>query len=487
MNNNMEKEIFDIYLDDIIPNRFQPRLTFDEKSLNELADSIRQHGIIQPLVVRKIGDKYEIIAGERRYKASQIAGLSKVPAVIMNLNDSESAQVAVIENTQRKDLSALEEAESYKKLLDKGYSTQEQLASRMGKTQATISNKLRLLALTDEVKEALLNEKISERHARSLLSLKDPNAQIDVLNKVMNNKMTVRQTDELIKSMMGGEVVEKVEIPEQNNSIDQSPTSSLQPEGIPFIPNFSVPEVPIKTPVVEPVAPLIIEDEEPKEEIVIDSVSTGFDPIRNIDINQVKEEAVDINPAIPPTDVNVLLGTNAQPAENLVQGSENIVEKARFITQFPEEELDENQEEAPLKQEDTPLPIAVAEEPVSEVPVYEQPITPIAVPEQPPLVESSPILQSEPINSATVSEIPEEAVLEEPKEEPTTNTDSLIQEFRQENTQLLPEINTSSGDVRVAINSVRDLIRNLEKNNFKIDVEEFDFETAHQMIIKIEK
>lgn len=116
-----------------IPNRFQPRLSFDEQGLNELAESIRQHGIIQPLVLRKIGDKYEIIAGERRYKASYIAGLTKVPAVIIDLNDNESAEVAIVENIQRKDLSPIEEAKSYKKLLDRGYLTQDQLASRMGK------------------------------------------------------------------------------------------------------------------------------------------------------------------------------------------------------------------------------------------------------------------------------------------------------------------------------------------------------------------
>ena len=149
--NNMEKEILEIALEDIIPNRFQPRLTFDEEALNELAKSIRQHGIIQPLVLRKIGNKYEIIAGERRYKAAYIAGLPKVPAVIIDLNDNESAEVAIVENIQRKNLSPIEEAKSYKKLLDRGYLTQDELASRMGKTQGSISNKLRLLNLSTGV------------------------------------------------------------------------------------------------------------------------------------------------------------------------------------------------------------------------------------------------------------------------------------------------------------------------------------------------
>ena len=197
---NREKEIILVPLDDIIPNRFQPRLSFDEQGLNELAESIRQHGIIQPLVLRKIGDKYEIIAGERRYKASYIAGLSEVPAVIINLNDNESAEVAIVENIQRKDLSPIEEAKSYKKLLDRGYLTQDQLAGRMGKTQATISNKLRLLNLDDEVQQALLNNKISERHARSLLRLEDKDMQKEVLHRILEDRLNVRDTENPIEA-----------------------------------------------------------------------------------------------------------------------------------------------------------------------------------------------------------------------------------------------------------------------------------------------
>ena len=197
-----EKEIIQVSLDDIIPNRFQPRLSFDEQGLNELAESIRQHGIIQPLVLRKIGDKYEIIAGERRYKASYIAGLSEVPAVIINLNDNESAEVAIVENIQRKDLSPIEEAKSYKKLLDRGYLTQDQLAGRMGKAQATISNKLRLLNLDDEVQQALLNNKISERHARSILRIEDKELQKEVLKQILDNRLNVRDTENLISEKL---------------------------------------------------------------------------------------------------------------------------------------------------------------------------------------------------------------------------------------------------------------------------------------------
>src|SRR5574344_356830 len=202
---NTEPLIQKINIESIIPNRFQPRLTFDEKALNELAASIKEHGIIQPLVLRRIGDKYEIIAGERRYKAATIAGLTEVPAIISNIDDNKSAEIALVENVQRKNLNSLEEAKSYKKILDKENLTQEDLAKKMGISQSTIANKLRLLNLANEVQEALMNEKISERHARALLSLKDKDEQVKWLNKILNDRLTVRQLDIEMKKLNNDE------------------------------------------------------------------------------------------------------------------------------------------------------------------------------------------------------------------------------------------------------------------------------------------
>ena len=199
---NLEQTVLQVHIEDIIPNRFQPRLNFDEQGLQELAASIREHGIIQPLVLRKLGDKYEIIAGERRYKAAQIAGLTTVPAVIANIDDNQSAEVALVENVQRRDLTAIEEARSYKNLLDKGYLTQDQLAKRMGLSQPAVANKLRLLNLDEEVQQALLEEKISERHARTLLSL-PLEEQREWLHRIINERLTVRQLDIEIKKAKG--------------------------------------------------------------------------------------------------------------------------------------------------------------------------------------------------------------------------------------------------------------------------------------------
>ena len=259
MNQTINREIMEISIEDIVPNRFQPRLTFDTEALNELANSIREHGIIQPLVVRRLNDKYEIIAGERRYKASTLIGMKKVPCIVMDLSDNESAEVAVIENIQRKEMSPLEEAKSFKKILDKGYLTQEELAKRMGKSQSSIANKLRLLNLDEVVQDAILDGKISERHARSLLKIENKQEQRNILAEIINNRLTVRQTDELIKEKYnkGDEIItmdDNNNLPVQNNNTNNL-TNNIFKEQISSVPqqqinnnqnifsNMSMPEV----------------------------------------------------------------------------------------------------------------------------------------------------------------------------------------------------------------------------------------------------
>ena len=242
------KEVLILNLDDVLPNRFQPRITFDEKAIMELTESIKEHGVIQPIVVRRVADKYEIIAGERRYKASVLAGKKSIPAILADLNDRDSAEVALIENVQRQDLTPIEEAISYKKILDMGYLNQVDLANKLGKTQSTIANKLRLLNLCDEVQEALMKEKISERHARSLLKLNKDQQKI-MLSKIISERLTVRKTDEEIEKMLnnssddGEEKVKENNIEENkgeskmnNNSQD---TNNLNVQSSPIFPGFA--------------------------------------------------------------------------------------------------------------------------------------------------------------------------------------------------------------------------------------------------------
>lgn len=227
----MDREVVDLYLDDIIPNRFQPREVFNEQALRELADSIRAHGVIQPIIVRKIGDKYEIIAGERRYKASAMAGLTKIPAIIRNLDDKETSKVALLENLQRKDLTPIEEARTYQKILELDSMTQEELGRTMGKSQAAIANKMRLLSLPDEVQEALLHDQISERHARSLLNLDSREEQINMLHAIIEKRMTVRELDNEIRKLKG--IEEPTSSEGNSESTDQGGTSvSTTPEPI---------------------------------------------------------------------------------------------------------------------------------------------------------------------------------------------------------------------------------------------------------------
>lgn len=214
MEDKKNKEIVYIPLDEIIPNRFQPRLAFDEKELNELANSILKYGVIQPIVVRQIGEKYEIIAGERRYKASTMAGIKKIPAIINNTDDNTSAEIALLENLQRKNLTVIEEAKSFKKLMDRGFK-QETIASKLGISQSSIANKIRLLSLPKSVQNSLLYNKISERHARCLLTLNDEELQKQLLNRIINEKLTVKQTEEEVSKIINKNVADEIETEEK--------------------------------------------------------------------------------------------------------------------------------------------------------------------------------------------------------------------------------------------------------------------------------
>lgn len=229
--NEVRDEITQLYLDDIIPNRFQPREIFDEKALKELAASIKEHGVIQPIIVRNIGGKYEIIAGERRYKASALAGLTKIPAIIRNLDDKESSKVALLENLQRKDLNAIEEARTYQKILELDEMTQEELAKTMGKSQSAVANKIRLLSLPDEIQTALLKEQISERHARSLLNIPNSAEQIEMLKKIITNKLSVRQLEAELKAK---EEPKEIASSAQINTNPLTPDASLLTSSNPF-------------------------------------------------------------------------------------------------------------------------------------------------------------------------------------------------------------------------------------------------------------
>lgn len=194
----MSKEILKINVNDIIPNTYQPRRFFDEVALIELSQSIKEHGIIQPLTVRKRGDIYELVAGERRLRAAKLASLGEVPCTLVDITDTQSAQIALLENLQREDLNYIEEAEAYYNLMNDHNFTQEEIASKMGKKQSTVANKLRLLKLSPQVRGLCLENSLTERHARALLSVTDEKLQLKIIEKVTKNGLNVKKTEELI-------------------------------------------------------------------------------------------------------------------------------------------------------------------------------------------------------------------------------------------------------------------------------------------------
>lgn len=207
MENNFEigkdGEISVVRISDVEPNKAQPRNTFDENALSELADSIASKGILQPLIVRPInGERYQIIAGERRWRASRMAGLTEVPVVVKDIDDSEAMEIALIENLQRKDLSPIEEAKGYKSLMDKYDLTQEEISKVVSKSRSSVANALRILNLPNEVLQLLEDEEITMGHAKALLSLKSASDIKALADKIVAEGLSVRQAEQLVQNML---------------------------------------------------------------------------------------------------------------------------------------------------------------------------------------------------------------------------------------------------------------------------------------------
>lgn len=196
----INEDILYIPTDSIYANAYQPRKYFDEAALNELAQSIKNYGIIQPLSVRKGKEgKYELVAGERRLRAARIAGLKSIPAIVIDISDSDSAAIALLENLQREDLNFIEEAEAYYNLIKEHGYTQQKLALSIGKKQSTVANKIRVLKLDSEVRKSILNNSLTERHARALLKLPNINLQKKVLRAIVKHGLNVKKTEELVE------------------------------------------------------------------------------------------------------------------------------------------------------------------------------------------------------------------------------------------------------------------------------------------------
>lgn len=421
------KKVIELDIQDVLPNRFQPRIKFNEDAITELSKSIKEHGVIQPIVVRPIGDKFEIIAGERRYKASCMAGLKTIPAIITDLNDKDSAEVALIENVQRENLTPIEEAISYKKILDMGYITQDALASKLGKTQSTVANKLRLLNLDDEVQEALLNEKISERHARSLLKLQDKEQQRQLLNKIISERLTVRRADEEIDRILNGENMNETITEEKQEDIN----TQEAPKEFKF---FNISSIEQDKPQTEE-----IEEKEPNNEETEIKPSKFFNILDEEEEKpKVEEQTVDfnrifMNPIEEPinTNNNALL-EELNEIENSINNS-NTIEPIDKKTNKEEsfEEKEESLEQQAENNEDDDLDF--------------------------------------------IEEFEDE-------EEIKTNTQ---EEQKEDKAIIIPE--TKINNFKDVLQLIRDCSEKIEDAGFMIDTEEYDLDEIYQVIFKINK
>ena len=216
-----KSKLLEVEISEIIPNEDQPRKNFNEEELRDLASSIERYGIIQPLLLKKIDDKYEIIAGERRFRAAGLAGLEKVPAIVKDISDDESNRIAIIENIQRKDLNPVEEAMSYRHLLDSQNLTQKELADEIGKSRQYIGNTIRLLNLDPRVLKLLEEEKISTSHGKKLLAIKDKDMQYKEANRIIKNSLPVNNNKK-IRKVEKTEDKEDIFLANMRNEVERS-------------------------------------------------------------------------------------------------------------------------------------------------------------------------------------------------------------------------------------------------------------------------
>lgn len=206
LSNKNQDDIILLKVDQIVPNEYQPRTQFDDEKIKELAQTLQTHGIIQPIIVRRKDEElYEVIAGERRLRAAKFLEWETISAIIRDLSDTETASIALIENIQREELSVIEEANAYEKLLEMHSLTQEALAQRLGKSQSTVANRIRLLTLPEVIQEGLIDNKITERHARALMKIKDAETQVEFYGKIVEKQLTVREAELEIKQLLEGD------------------------------------------------------------------------------------------------------------------------------------------------------------------------------------------------------------------------------------------------------------------------------------------
>lgn len=497
------QEVVYLHLDDIIPNRFQPREVFDERALKELAASIKEHGVIQPIIVRQVNNKYEIIAGERRYKASALAGMTKIPAIINNLDDKEAAKVALLENLQRKNLNPIEEARTYQKILELDQMTQETLAKTMGKSQSAVANKLRLLALPDEIQRALLKENISERHARTLLNLKNPEQQKKMLKRIIAEKMSVRTLEEEIRKINdpqeslaeGGQM--------QNNNINtnnQTPSYQVPSPAAMFSQNTNQkPNLMDSFEEQNRENDNIVNYGEIDEDEIAHANEPSYDSFtssanKEINVNQLKSNATDIDNILSPKkeDTKVPQDEQKQKISGDLDSLLNIAPPTNNSFNLARDAINDNDNNENNSKDYFQAPDLMS----------------VQLPNSSNNANAIIKDYNTPQPSESIIDFTNNSVVDNKKEHLTNFSDANNTLFEnkkaepqktkpaektlgmaliEETYKLNPKEKAKQYNIHQMVQQIRDTIQTLQKMGAKIDTDEMDFENQYQMVIRIDK
>ena len=477
---NKDQNVTYLHLDDIIPNRFQPREVFDERALKELAVSIKEHGVIQPIIVREINNnKYEIIAGERRYKASALAGMTTIPAIIRNLDDKEAAKVALLENLQRKNLNPIEEARTYQKIIELDQMTQDELAKTMGKSQSAVANKLRLLTLPEEIQKALLKEQISERHARSLLNISDPDEQTEMLKRIVKERMSVRKLEEEIKNRKENRE-DKIKDEKDLNSLINPTPVKLEDNTIneekQEAPSFLMSPPPTKSEDIINYGEVKNEDEDTDDEeggFESDTVSTN-----PVDIESLKNNAADIGNILETSakessladllNLNKNEATEATPAEEALRDSEDKKENKEDYFKVP----DLMNVNLPNTDENKTVGNFYNQEELKPKKNYDSLID----------FTNNKEKTNEEANLETLNEALGITNNEAKKENSKSLGAALMGEAYSKK-----ELKDEKYNIKEMVGKIRETLKELELSGAKIDTDEMNFENQYQILIKIDK
>lgn len=497
------QEVVYLHLDDIIPNRFQPREVFDERALKELAASIKEHGVIQPIIVRQVNNKYEIIAGERRYKASALAGMTKIPAIINNLDDKEAAKVALLENLQRKNLNPIEEARTYQKILELDQMTQETLAKTMGKSQSAVANKLRLLALPDEIQRALLKENISERHARTLLNLKNPEQQKEMLKRIIAEKMSVRTLEEEIRKINdpqeslaeGGQM--------QNNNINtnnQTPSYQVPSPAAMFSPNINQkPNLMDSFEEQNRENDNIVNYGEIDEDEIAHANEPSYDSFtssanKEINVNQLKSNATDIDNILSPKkeDTKAQQDEQKQKISGDLDSLLNIAPPTNNSFNLARDAINDNDNNENNSKDYFQAPDLMS----------------VQLPNSSNNANAIIKDYNTPQPSESIIDFTNNSVVDNKKEHLTNFSDANNTLFEnkkaepqktkpaektlgmaliEETYKLNPKEKAKQYNIHQMVQQIRDTIQTLQRMGAKIDTDEMDFENQYQMVIRIDK